>query len=105
MTTAKRPFRPLKSALPLVAVGLVSLAAGLVVGKAEPERSTNVLARKRESLNSIPREYGRLVTVERSSDGTVMYFEAQDGTIRLVSIVYGIDHGSLKFKAVTVPRD
>jgi hypothetical protein len=33
-----------------------------------------------------------------------LYFEATDGTIRFVSVDYGVDHGSLKFKTVTVPR-
>jgi hypothetical protein len=31
-------------------------------------------------------------------------FEAQDGTIRFVSVSYGVDYGSLKFRTVTVPR-
>ena len=85
-------------------VGICCLGAGLVVGQIQ-DRSTDVLLKKRETVNSIPREYGRLITVERSSDGTVMYFEAQDGTIRFVTVIYGVDYGSLKFRAVTVPRN
>jgi hypothetical protein len=29
----------------------------------------------------------------------VLYFEAQNGTIGLVAVIYGINYGSLKFKA------
>jgi hypothetical protein len=105
MSTKHKESRLPGSILPLSVVGVFCLAAGIVVGQSEQDRSTNVLSRKRETLNSLPKEYGRLVTVERSSEGTVLYFEAQDGTIRFVTVIYGIDHGSLKFKAVTVPRN
>lgn len=87
----------------LVVVGLLCLGAGIVVGQIQ-DRSTNVLLKKRESINTIPREYGWLVAVERSSEGTMLYFEAEDGTIHFVTVIYGIDYGSLKFKTVTVPR-
>jgi len=87
-----------------VIVGLSCLAAGLVLGQIPDRSGTNVLVKKRESLNTIPKEYGRLVGVERSSDNTVLYFEADDGTIRFVTVVQGVDYGSLKFRAVTVPR-
>lgn len=90
--------------LPLVCVGLFCLTAGLVFGQNRSERATSVLLEKRETINTIPKEYGRLAGVERSSNGTVLYFEATDGTIRFVSVDYGVDHGSLKFKTVTVPR-
>jgi hypothetical protein len=63
--------------LPLVCVGLFCLTAGLVFGQSRSERA---------------------------SSGTVLYFEAADGTIRFVSVDYGVNHGSLKFKTVTVPR-
>jgi hypothetical protein len=85
-------------------VAALCLAAVMVVGQSQQERASHVLLNKRETVNSIPLEYGRLIAVERSSDGTMLYFESQDGTIRFVSVIYGIDHGSLKFKAVTVPR-
>jgi len=90
--------------LQVVVVSLLCLAAGLVLGQSGYDRSTNVLLKKRDTVNSIPKEYGRLAGVERSSDGTVLYFEAQDGTVRIVSIIYGIDHGSLTFRTITVPR-
>ena len=90
--------------LQLVVVSLLCLVAGLVLGQSGYDRSTNVLLKKRDTVNSIPREYGRLAGVERSSDGTVLYFEAQDGTVRIVSVIYGIDHGSLTFRTITVPR-
>ena len=93
-----------KRILQLAIVSVSCLAAGLVLGQSGYDRSTNVLLKKRDTVNSIPREYGRLAGVERSSDGTVLYFEAQDGTIRIVSLIYGIDHGSLTFRTVTVPR-
>ena len=87
-----------------VIAGLCCLAAGLVLGQIPDKSATNVLLKKREIINSIPKEYGRLVAVERSSDGTVLYFEAEDGTIRFVNVIQGVDYGSLKFRAVTVPR-
>ena len=90
--------------LRLVTLSLLCLATGLVLGQSGYDRSTNVLLKKRDTINSIPREYGRLAGVERSSDNTVLYFEAQDGTIRIVSVIYGIDHGSLTFRTITVPR-
>ena len=93
-----------KRVLRLIAIGFVCLGAGIVIGQSAQQRSANVLLNKIDTINSIPHEYGRLVTVERSRDGTVMYFEAQDGTIRLVTVIYGIDYGSLTFRAVTVPR-
>ncbi len=80
------------------------LATGLVVGQIPDRSGTNVLAKRRESLNTIPKEYGRLVSVARLPDGTVLYFEADDGTIRFVTVVQGVDYGSLRFRAVTVPR-
>ena len=88
----------------LAAAGACCLAAGIVVGQIPDRSGTNVLTKRRESLNTIPKEYGRLVSVERSSDGTMLYFEADDGTIRFVTVVQGVDYGSLKFRAVTVPR-
>ena len=90
--------------LQLLIVSVLCLAAGLVLGQGGYDRSTNVLLKKRDTVNSIPRDYGRLAGVERSSDSTVLYFEAQDGTVRIVSVIYGIDHGSLTFRAITVPR-
>ena len=104
MSAEPKEFHLPKRAFQLVVAGLLCLGAGIVVGQSDHERSTNILLKQRETLNSIPKEYGRLVAVERKSDGTVLYFEAQDGTIRFVSVIYGIDHGSLKFKTVTVPR-
>ena len=104
MNTNQNKHHLAKRILQLVLVGTGCLGAGIVVGQIQ-DRSTDVLLKKRETANSIPREYGRLVTVERSSDGTVMYFEAQDGTVRFVTVIYGVDYGSLKFRAVTVPRN
>jgi hypothetical protein len=94
----------IKRVLPLVMVGVLCVGAGIVVGQNKPDRSENVLLKKQETINSIPREFGRLVAVERSSGETTLYFEAQDGTIRFVSVSYGVDYGSLKFRTVTVPR-
>ena len=104
MSMIEKKYRLPKGILHLIAAGLFCLGAGMVVGQSGPHHSGNVLLRKIQTTNSIPQEYGRLVTVERSSDGTVMYFEAQDGTIRLVTVIYGVDYGSLTFRAVTVPR-
>ena len=103
MNTERKKRRLPKRILQLVVVGLLCSAAGIVVGQIRVN-STNVLLRKQETLNSIPKEYGRLVAVERSSEGPVLYFEAHDGTIRFVSVLTGIDYGSLKFRTVTVPR-
>ena len=105
MSTNHKEFRLPKSLLQLVTLGLFCLGAGIVVGQSDRDRSANVLLKQRETVNSIPKEYGRLVTVERRSDGTVLYFEAPDGTIRFVTVVPGVDYGSLRFKAVTVPRN
>ena len=94
---AERIFR-------VAVVSVLCLAGGLVLGQSGYDRSTHVLLKKRDTINSIPKEYGRLAGVERTSDSTVLYFEAQDGTIRMVSVIYGIDHGSLTFRTITVPR-
>jgi hypothetical protein len=48
--------------LQFVIVGLLCLGAGIVVGQIAQDRSTNVLLKKRETLNSIPREYSGDVT-------------------------------------------
>jgi len=40
-----------------------------------------------------------------SGESPVLYFEADDGTIRLVAANYGLNYCSLSFKAVTVPRN
>lgn len=104
MSSTRNTFQVPRGLLKLAAFGLFCLGAGIVVGQIQ-DRSTNVLLKKRETTNSIPREYGRLAGVERSTDGTVLYFEAPDGTIRFVTVIYGIDYGSLKFRAVTIPRD
>jgi len=85
-------------------VGLCCLATGLVVAQIPDRSGTNVLLKRRETLNSIPKEFGRLAGVERSPDGTVLYFEGDDGTIRFVTVIQGVDYGSLKFRTVTVPR-
>lgn len=101
----QREYRLPKRVLQLTGLGLFCLVAGILVGQSAQQRSGNVLLRKVQTTNTIPQEYGRLVTVERSSDGTVMYFEGPDGTIRLVTLIYGIDYGSLTFRAVAVPRN
>ena len=87
-----------------IIVGLLCLTAGLAPGQSGQDRASNVLLKKHDTVNSIPRQYGRLAGVERSSDGTVLYFEAEDGTIRIVSVIYGIERGSLTFRTITVPR-
>jgi hypothetical protein len=86
-----------------IIVGLLCLLAGLAFGRGVGE-DQNVLGRKATTVNSIPKEYGRLVSVDRSAEGPVLYFEAEDGTIRIVIADYGTNYGSLRFRAITVPR-
>jgi hypothetical protein len=60
-TEHKRHHLP-KSILQPVAVGLLCLDGGIVVGDGGPDRPTNVLVRKRETINSIAKEFRRLVS-------------------------------------------
>ena len=82
-----RKSRPVPIGLPLAFVaGFRALATSLVVGQSQQDRGANVLIKKRETVNRIPKEYGRLAGVDRFDDGTVLYFEAPDGTTRIVSL-------------------
>lgn len=105
MKTEHKEHHLPKRILQPAVVGLLCLGAGIVVGDNRHDRSTYVLLKKHVTDNSIPKAYGRLVTVERRPEVTVLYFEAEDGTIRFVTVAQGIDYGSLKFTAITVPRN
>lgn len=87
----------------LIVVGLFCLLAGIALGHNRDSQGGPLEGKV--TLNSIPRAYGHLVAVDRSSQGPVLYFEGDDGTIRIVAANYGVNYGTLNFRAVAVPRD
>jgi hypothetical protein len=91
-----------KRIMQLVIVSIVCLIAGIAVGRGRDSQGGLL---RTATVNSIPRSYGRLAAVDRTVEGPVLYFEADDGTIRIVAANYGPNYGSLNFKAVTVPRN
>ena len=88
----------------LVTVGLLCLLVGIAFGRSG-ERAQITALDQRTTINSIPKEYGRLAAGYTSSLGEALYFEAPDGTIRIVLVRRGLDYGSLSFSAITVPRN
>ena len=92
-----------KRLMQLVIVGIFCFVAGIALGRGKDPQG--VLLERNNTVNSIPRAYGRLAAVDRTVEGPVLYFEADDGTIRIVAANYGLNYGSLNFKAVAVPRN
>ena len=86
-----------------VIVAIFCLVAGIALGRVKAWQGVSL--EKTNTVNSIPRAYGRLAAVDRTVEGPVLYFEADDGTIRIVAANYGLNYGSLNFKAVAVPRN
>lgn len=80
-----------------------AFGAGLVASRFHVQAQSSSLD-QRSTVNSIPKEYGRLAGVVNSEAGQILYFEASDGTIRVVVANYGLDYGTLKFRAIAVPR-
>ena len=93
----------LKRIMQLVIVGMFCLVAGIALGRGRDAQG--VLLERSTTVNNIPRSYGRLAAVDRTPEEPVLYFEADDGTIRIVAANYGLNYGTLNFKAVTVPRN
>lgn len=87
----------------LIFIGVICLLTGIAMGRGREPQAP--LLERLTTNNSIPKSYGRLVAVDRAGDSPVLYFEADDGTIRIVAANYGLNYGSLAFKAVTVPRN
>lgn len=92
-----------KRIMQLVIVAIFCFVAGIALGRGKDSQANSL--ERTGSVNSIPRAYGRLAAVDRTVEGPVLYFEADDGTIRIVAANYGLNYGSLNFKAVTVPRN
>ena len=87
----------------LVVVAIFCFVAGIALGHSKDSQAIQL--ERNNTVNSIPRSYGHLAAVDRSAEGPVLYFEADDGTIRIVAANYGLNYGSLNFRAVTVPRN